>query len=69
MTSTQQSAQTAPLILETRHEGIATLVMNRPERLNALNTELSSALHQALTNVAHDDTVRVVLLTGAGRAF
>jgi 2-(1,2-epoxy-1,2-dihydrophenyl)acetyl-CoA isomerase len=69
MTSSQQSTQTAPLILETKHEGIATVVMNRPERLNALNTELSSALNQALARVAQDESVRVVILTSAGRAF
>jgi 2-(1,2-epoxy-1,2-dihydrophenyl)acetyl-CoA isomerase len=66
---TQPAPQTAPLVLETRGEGIATLVLNRPERLNALNTELSSALNRALTQVAQDDSVRAVILTGAGRAF
>src|SRR5271165_4948726 len=69
MTATQQSTQTAPLILETRHEGIVTLVMNRPDRLNALNSELSTALNQSLEQVAQDESVRVVVLTGAGRAF
>jgi 2-(1,2-epoxy-1,2-dihydrophenyl)acetyl-CoA isomerase len=66
---TQPAQQNAPLVLETRHEGIATLVLNRPECLNALNKELSSALSQALTQVAQDDSVRAVILTGAGRAF
>src|SRR5260370_18515046 len=43
--------------------------MNRPDRLNALNNELASALNEALARIAGDDTVRVVVITGAGRAF
>src|SRR5260370_38894036 len=42
--------------------------MNRPDRLNALNNELASALNEALGRIAEDDTVRVVVITGAGRA-
>jgi 2-(1,2-epoxy-1,2-dihydrophenyl)acetyl-CoA isomerase len=57
------------VILEGKHDGIATLVMNRPERLNALNNELASALNEALGRIAEDDTVRVVVIAGAGRAF
>ncbi|MGH9676439.1 MAG: enoyl-CoA hydratase/isomerase family protein [Candidatus Acidiferrum sp.] len=69
MTTSPPSAQTVPLVLETKHEGIVTLVMNRPDRLNALNGELANALNEALARVAQDDSVRVVVLTGAGRAF
>jgi len=43
--------------------------MNRPDRLNALNNELSSALNSALGRIAEDASVRVVVITGAGRAF
>jgi len=43
--------------------------LNRPERLNALNTELGAALVAALARAAADRDVRVVVLTGAGRAF
>ena len=69
MTNTPQSAPAAPLVLEGKHEGIATLVMNRADRMNALNADLSTALNDALARVAQDDSVRVVILTGAGRAF
>jgi 2-(1,2-epoxy-1,2-dihydrophenyl)acetyl-CoA isomerase len=62
-------AQAGPVILEVKHEGIATLIMNRPDRLNALNNELATALNDALGSIAADDTVRVVVITGAGRAF
>src|ERR1700674_295153 len=69
MSKASQPAQAGPVILEGKHDGIATLVMNRPERLNALNNELASALNEALGRIAEDDTVRVVVITGAGRAF
>src|SRR5712692_3147018 len=69
MSNAPQPAPAGPIILEGKHDAIATLVMNRPDRLNALNIELSSALNGALGRIAKDDTVRVVILTGAGRAF
>jgi 2-(1,2-epoxy-1,2-dihydrophenyl)acetyl-CoA isomerase len=69
MSNAPQPAQAAPVLLETRHDGIVTLVMNRPDRLNALNNELSTALNDALGRIAEDDSVRVVIVTGAGRAF
>ncbi len=56
-------------MLETREGDIATLVLNRPDRLNALNVELAAALVAALRRVAADASVRCVVLTGAGRAF
>lgn len=46
-----------------------TLTMNRPDRLNALNNELSMALNEALSRAAGDLGVHAVVLTGAGRAF
>lgn len=49
--------------------GIATILLNRPERLNALNFELVADLHDALDLVGGDDTLKVVILTGAGRGF
>ena len=69
MSNTPQLAPGGPIILEGKHDGIATLVMNRPERLNALNNELSSALNDALGRMAEDPSVNVVVITGAGRAF
>jgi 2-(1,2-epoxy-1,2-dihydrophenyl)acetyl-CoA isomerase len=69
MSHSPQAAQPGPVLLEGKHEGIATLVMNRPDRLNALNNELALALNDALGRIAGDDTVRVVVLTGAGRGF
>lgn len=48
---------------------MATLTLNRPERLNALNGALGQALLDALNRVAGDGAVRAVVLTGAGRGF
>ncbi|QSR24851.1 enoyl-CoA hydratase [Nocardioides aromaticivorans] len=45
------------------------VVLNRPEQLNAMDVELLDHLVAALDACAHDDAVRVVVLTGAGRAF
>jgi len=69
MSQASQPAPAAAVLLETREASIVTLVMNRPDRLNALNNDLSNALNEALTRLAADKTVHVVILTGAGRAF
>ena len=50
-------------------EGVATVTLNRPDAMNALNTELKVALRDTLAAAAEDDAVRAVLLTGTGRAF
>jgi 2-(1,2-epoxy-1,2-dihydrophenyl)acetyl-CoA isomerase len=50
-------------------DGVATLTLNRPEALNALNSELRRALLSALEATARDDAVRSIVMTGAGRGF
>ncbi len=50
-------------------EGIATLTLNRPESLNAASEELMRAFERALRKTAAIPDLRVVILTGAGRAF
>jgi 2-(1,2-epoxy-1,2-dihydrophenyl)acetyl-CoA isomerase len=69
MSPAPQTASGSPVLQETRHGSVLTLVMNRPERLNALNNELTNALNQALIRIASDSSIHVVVLTGAGRAF
>jgi len=69
MSNAPQTAPANPVVLETRDHRIATLVMNRPDRLNSLNNELASALNEAFTRLAQDESIRVVVLTGSGRAF
>jgi 2-(1,2-epoxy-1,2-dihydrophenyl)acetyl-CoA isomerase len=49
--------------------GIATITLNRPDVFNALNDEITYELQDALKAVAKDDTVRVIVLTGEGKAF
>ncbi|MFM9838642.1 MAG: enoyl-CoA hydratase/isomerase family protein [Cyclobacteriaceae bacterium] len=50
-------------------EGVATISLNRPEVYNALNDGITYELQDALKAVAKDDQVRVVVLTGEGKAF
>jgi 2-(1,2-epoxy-1,2-dihydrophenyl)acetyl-CoA isomerase len=50
-------------------DGVATVELNRPEALNAWNTQLGLDLLVALRRVAEDDSAHAVLITGAGRAF
>ncbi|MGD9712606.1 MAG: enoyl-CoA hydratase-related protein [Thermomicrobiales bacterium] len=50
-------------------DGVATITLNRPDRLNAIDAEMGALFDQLMVNVALDDTVRVVILTGAGRGF
>lgn len=50
-------------------DGVATVTLNRPDAMNALNTELKDALRDRLASAADDPDVRAVVLTGAGRAF
>ena len=55
-------------LLVQQESGVATLTMNRPEVLNAFNDLLLEELTEAVEEVAHDESVRCVVLTGAGRA-
>ena len=50
-------------------DGVLTLTLNRPDALNSFNVEMKEALLAALKDAARDRSVRVVVLTGAGRAF
>ena len=59
----------SPEILYTLADRIATITLNRPERLNAYTAALGSALRAAMRQAADDPAVRVIVLTGAGRGF
>jgi 2-(1,2-epoxy-1,2-dihydrophenyl)acetyl-CoA isomerase len=50
-------------------EGIATLTLNRPDKLNSFTAEMHGEVRAALERVAADKSVRVLVLTGAGRGF
>lgn len=58
------------LVLITRDDGVATVTLNRPEAMNALSKALRADLAAAMREVAGDDSIRAIVLTGAGtRAF
>jgi enoyl-CoA hydratase/carnithine racemase len=59
----------APPLVRSNADGVATLLLNRPRQYNALSGALLEALHGELDALAHDDSIRVVLVTGAGNAF
>lgn len=50
-------------------DGIATITLNRPEAYNALNMQLAREFHEAIIRCSEDDAVRVVVITGSGKAF
>jgi 2-(1,2-epoxy-1,2-dihydrophenyl)acetyl-CoA isomerase len=52
-----------------KNNGIATITLNRPDKLNAFNDELSYALLDCLIDLEKDSATKVFLLTGAGRGF
>ncbi len=60
----------SPLVLLVeKSAGVACLTLNRPEAMNALSHELRQALTHGFRELAQDAAIRVVILTGAGRAF
>jgi len=56
-------------ILVEKAEGVVTLTLNRPDALNALDLVMREELAEALYTIRDDAETRVVVLTGAGRAF
>ena len=57
------------LILERPTDGVVVVRLNRPERLNAINTTMQTELTDTLADFTTDRSVRAVVLTGAGRGF
>ncbi len=60
---------TEPVLLVDKADGLALLTLNRPHRLNALSLDLRRALFETFAALEADTETRVVILTGAGRAF
>ena len=58
-----------PFVLYEKRNHVACITLNRPERLNALGSELSQQLWEAESKFAEDDDAWVVIYTGVGRAF
>src|ERR1700737_5171070 len=51
------------------HDGVGLIQLNRPEKMNAIGALTRKQLAEAIKQVERDDAVRVVVLTGSGRAF
>jgi len=66
---TPGSSGDAPVLVGSSDEGVLTITLHRPAAFNAFDAAMKSALLEAVTAAADDDAVRVVVLTGAGRAF
>lgn len=58
-----------PVITTERQDGVTTVTLNRPEQLNALSHELRTAIAETFAELKDDDSTKVIILTGAGRAF
>jgi enoyl-CoA hydratase/carnithine racemase len=65
-----ETTTTEPLVLRhDRADGLSTLTLNRPGQFNSLSQDMLAALQQELDAIATSDSVRVVVIAGAGKAF
>ena len=69
MSAALETVQKPEEVLYEVAEGIATLTLNRPERLNTISGPMLARLTQLLIKANEDPAVRVIVLTGTGRAF
>src|SRR3712207_2835475 len=67
--SLQHAPTNKSIVLREDREGVVTLTLNRPAQFNALSEDMLTALQTALDGIAADESVRCVVLAGAGRAF
>lgn len=70
MNAPHSAQQIEPLLIEERSaSGVVRLTLNRPAQFNSLSEEMLAALQGALDRIAADESARVVVLAGAGKAF
>jgi enoyl-CoA hydratase/carnithine racemase len=69
MNASSVASDLEPLILYQRTGGTVSLTLNRPAQYNALSEQMLAALHAAFESIAADPSARVVVLSGAGKAF
>ena len=60
---------TEDVLLIEKSGAVATVTLNRPDKLNAFNADLRAAMRDTVARLEEDDAIRVVILTGAGRGF
>lgn len=58
-----------PMVLTENNGGVVTITLNRPAQFNALSSDMIAALQKAVDEVGQDESARVVVLAGAGKAF
>jgi enoyl-CoA hydratase/carnithine racemase len=63
------TAQTYETVLVDIDDGVATLTLNRPDAMNAFDTQLDVEFHEAIWELDRDGSVRAIVVTGAGNAF
>lgn len=63
------AADNDSILLERSTDGVVQLILNRPDRLNAMTSDLVENLHETLASIAVDRTCRVVVITGMGKGF
>ncbi len=68
-TPTQSTTEHEPYILRDDNQGITTITLNRPQQYNVLSLDMLNAFSCLLTDIAQDDSVRVVILAANGKAF
>ena len=68
MITMAEETQFENMILE-KEEGVAILTLSRPDKLNAMTTKMWRDLPRIINNVREDDEIKVLILTGVGRAF
>jgi enoyl-CoA hydratase len=68
-TTTPAAAGRDDVLTERPRPGIALVTLNRPERLNALTSEMLTHIYDVLEELGHDPSCRVIIITGAGRGF
>lgn len=64
-----QGATAVTSLLHSRRDSVAVLTLNRPDRLNTLTEELICELQTELESIGRDETIRAVVISGAGQAF
>lgn len=57
------------MVMLEKEDGVATITLNRPEKLNAFNMEMTGEIDMALEEAGKDKEIKAIILTGAGRAF